>query len=155
MSTSPAAKPLRISDLGLGALKRHEGVRLKAYQDSGGRWTIGVGHLLLPAELPPEPAKLTWTQQQVTDALRRDVATAEAAVNNCGVRLTQLQFDALVSLAYNIGANAFAKSDCAKRLRAGHVFAAADAILNWRMKGVLLGRRQEERAVFLFGTEIA
>jgi lysozyme len=70
------------------------------------------------------------------------------------VPLSQNQFDALVSLAYNIGTNAFKTSTLVKYLNALDFKAAADEFLKWNrgggkvMKG-LVRRRETERALFL------
>ncbi|KQD16250.1 lysozyme [Acinetobacter baumannii] len=68
--------------------------------------------------------------------------------------LTQNQFDALVSLAYNIGSGAFKGSTLLKLLNKGDYKGAADQFLVWNkaggkvMKG-LVRRREAERALFL------
>lgn len=69
--------------------------------------TIGYGHLIKPGE----DFRSGITEQAATELLRDDIATAERAVrDNIMVPLTQNQYDALVSLAYNIGNGAFASS---------------------------------------------
>ena len=69
--------------------------------------TIGYGHLVKPGE----DFRGGITEEQAIELLRADIAIAERAVhNNIHVPLTQNQYDALVSLAYNIGARAFAHS---------------------------------------------
>ena len=91
-----------ISNAGLNIIKQFEGLRLKAYQDSVGVWTIGYGHTknVLPDQI--------ITQEQADGFLREDVASAESDVNLYlgHVGLSQNQFDALVSLVFNVGAGA-------------------------------------------------
>lgn len=73
--------------------------------------TIGYGHLIKPGE----DFKNGITESLATDLLRHDIAVAERAVqNNVVVPLNQNQYDALVLLVYNIGANNFANSTVIK-----------------------------------------
>lgn len=87
--------------------------------------------------------------------LRADLGTAEAAVNRLvTVPLTQNQFDALVSLVFNIGEGNFSKSTLLRRLNAGEREAAAGQFGRWnKSKGVELAgltkRRAAERELFL------
>jgi len=87
--------------------------------------------------------------------MAHDLKKFETAVNNAvTVPLSQNQFDALVSLAYNIGTNAFSKSTLVKKLNANDNRAAADQFDVWvnaggkRMQG-LVNRRAKEKALFL------
>lgn len=69
--------------------------------------TIGYGHLIKPGE----NFRNGITENVATELLHSDIATAERIVkNNISVPLSQNQYDALVSLAYNIGAKNFATS---------------------------------------------
>jgi len=87
--------------------------------------------------------------------LRTDVETSEHYVNNLvKVPLTQSQFDALVSLVFNIGGGAFRKSTLLLRLNDGEDLQAADEFLKWNRAGgkVMAGlvkRRESEREQFL------
>ena len=73
--------------------------------------TIGYGHLIKS----DEDFRNGITENVATELLRSDIATAERAVkNNITVPLSQNQYDALVSLAYNIGARNFATSTVVK-----------------------------------------
>lgn len=73
--------------------------------------TIGYGHLVKPGE----DFSAGLTEQQAIALLRSDIAAAERTVqNNITANLTQNQYDALVSLAYNIGASAFKNSTVVK-----------------------------------------
>lgn len=69
-------------------------------------------------------------------------------------KLTQGQFDALVSFAYNVGSRALSTSTLLKKLNAGDIKGAADEFLRWNKAGgkVMNGltrRREAERALFL------
>ena len=90
---------MKISNKGLELIKRFEGCRLVAYQDSGGVWTIGYGHT------KGVKKGQTITQAQADAFLVEDCGKAEAAVNKYYDRyhFNQNQFDALVSFAFNIG----------------------------------------------------
>lgn len=89
-----------ISKNGLALIKRFEGCRLTAYQDSVGVWTIGYGHTLHVSK------GQTITHEQADAFLRDDCAGAEKAVNRYTdiYRWNQNQFDALVSFTFNCGA---------------------------------------------------
>lgn len=145
---------MKTSAKGRALITQREGLRLVAYQDTARppRWTIGVGHT--SAAGPPTVTKgLTITKQQADDILTRDLATFEAAVLGAvKVPLGPHEFDALVSLAFNIGANAFKQSTVVRKLNAKDRAGAADAFLMWKNAGgkpILLKRRQEERKQFL------
>ena len=101
------------SELGKAEIKRHEGLRLTAYDDGAGNLTIGYGHLIrsdMPNQISRDDAERLFLA---------DLATAEAAVNRLvQVPLTSAQFDALVSLVFNWGAGNFAQSELLRRLNA-------------------------------------
>lgn len=105
---------LTTSRLGLEEIKRHEGLRLTAYDDGAGNLTIGYGHKVV-SDLPTR-----ITREQAEELFLADVATAEAAVNrSVRVPLTSSQFDALVSLVFNWGSGNFSQSELLRRLNAG------------------------------------
>ena len=144
-----------ISPAGLLALAGREGIRTLAYRDSRGIWTIGVGHTA--AAGPPAPAEgMEVTHQSALNLFRADlkqyVAEVNAAIKN---PCTQNQFDAMVSLCFNIGVNGFAGSSVARDLNAGESRTAADAFLLWERPAELRGRRIAERAQFLTPTPTA
>ena len=90
---------MKISDTGLKLIEKFEGLRLKAYQDSVGVWTIGYGHT------KGVKSGDSITQAKAEEYLRSDVSTAESKVNKYldTYGFNQNQFDALVSFAFNIG----------------------------------------------------
>jgi len=91
----------KINKAGLDLVRNFEGLRLKAYPDpgtGGDPWTIGYGHTG-----PDVHPGLVWTQDQSTDALIADLATAEAFVALKAPVCTDNQFAALVSFAFNCG----------------------------------------------------
>ncbi len=148
---------MKVSAAGRKAISAHEGVRLKAYPDPATNaepWTIGVGHT--SAAGPPKVYKgLTITTAECDEILSRDLATFERAVLKLVTApLNQNQFDALVSLAFNIGAGNLGKSTLIRKLNARDYRGAADQFTVWNkaagkvMTG-LVRRRAEERALFL------
>ena len=149
MQTSPA---------GRGAIARREGTVLTAYQDSAGIWTIGTGHTSAAGE-PKVTKGMKITAMYADKILSNDLAAVEKAVNSAvKVPLNQNEFDALVSLCFNIGGTAFRKSTLVRKLNAGDRKGAADQFLVWNKVTVngkkvalrgLTARRQDERYQFL------
>ena len=132
----------------LDFITKEEGARNKAYKDSKGLWTIGVGHLIKADEQNLITA--TLTDEQVEDLLRSDLKwCSEAVETSVKVPLQQHQFDALYSLCFNIGGTAFKNSTVVKRINAGDINGAAAAIEMWNKPDVLINRRKRERALFL------
>ncbi|SPF82136.1 Phage lysin (EC 3.2.1.17)  len=138
----------------VNAIKEHEGLRLKAYLDSVGVWTIGYG------DTGPDVVKgLVITKEQAEERLRKRLVEFEGCVNRAvKVKLTQNQFDALVSLVYNIGPTNFNSSTLLRKLNAGDYAGAADQFLVWnkgRVGGKLVvidglaNRRKAERQLFV------
>ena len=118
---------MNISDKGLDFIKDMEGIERKAYLDTGGVWTVGVGHTG-----PDVYEGLVATDQQINMWLREDVIDAESAVNRLVlVELTQDQFDALVSFVFNIGETAFKKSTLLRKLNENNFPGATKEFLRW------------------------
>lgn len=140
----------KINQAGIELIESFEGLRLKAYTDSVGVWTIGWGHTG-----PDVSPGLEISRDQAEDLLRGDLAKAERGVEEAvGDRATDNQFAACVSLAFNIGVGAFKGSTLAKMVRQGQAAQAADQFLRWNKAGgqVLKGltrRREAERKLFL------
>jgi lysozyme len=138
-----------ISAAGLHLIKSFEGLRLEAYQDSVGVWTIGYGHT--GPEVRPG---LTWTQAQADEALANDVRWAVNAVNKMvTVPLTQGQFDALVSMVFNLGPNALTGSHLLNYLNTKQYVLACAEFPKWIYAGPtpllgLLRRRLAEATMF-------
>lgn len=138
----------KLSKAGLDFLKREEGFRNKAYKDAKGYWTIGVGHLILPDE--KELLTKTLTNAEVNALLKKDVARFEKAVNDSlKVPVSQNQFDALVSLAFNIGEAGFKGSSVLKAVnqkkQPSEIY---NMFLNWTSGGLLTKRRIKEANLF-------
>lgn len=143
---------MQMSAQGRALLMHREGFRTKAYQDTVGVWTIGVGHTSA-AGAPEVTPGLAVTKAEVDEILSRDLRRYEFAVSHAVTALlTQGQFDALVSLCFNIGCEAFRQSTVVKRLNAMNYRGAADAFLMWCKPAEIMGRRRAERAQFLDAT---
>src|SRR5271166_3742756 len=103
-------KAMDISQAGWTALAGREGIRTLAYKDSVGVWTIGVGHTAA-AGLPNPCAGMEISHQAALDLFKLDLRQYVAEVNRAvKVDCTQNQFDAMVSLCFNIGVGGFAGS---------------------------------------------
>lgn len=141
---------MKTSRAGLALIKRFESLRLKAYVCPAGVLTIGYGHA------GDVEAHHEITSHQADVILEHDVERFEESVASLtqGLALTQGQFDALVSFAFNVGVTALANSTLLKKLRAGDVPGAAAQFGRWvNAKGVrlagLVRRREAEAALFL------
>jgi lysozyme len=141
---------MRMSEEGLKLLEGYEGIRLAAYLDTAGVWTIGVGHTG-----PEVHEGMIATVEQVRRWLDEDVKEAENAVNRLvKVALTQEQFDSLASFVFNLGETQFNKSTLLKRLNAGDYVAAGKEFKRWVYSGGkitpgLVKRRNSEARPFL------
>lgn len=132
----------------LDFITKEEGARNKAYKDSKGLWTIGVGHLIKANEQHLITA--TLTDDQVEELLKSDLKwCSEAVESSVKVSLTQKQYDALYSLCFNIGETNFRKSTVVKKINENDLKGAADAIEMWNKPAVLINRRKREKALFL------
>ena len=140
---------MKVSNNGINLVKRFEGLELKAYRDSVGILTIGYGHT------HAVKAGEIITGEQADAFLFEDLQVAELTVNtNVKVKLTQGQFDALVSFVFNLGSGNFVKSTLIKKLNAEDYAGAADEFGKWVNAGGkklpgLVKRRAAEREVFL------
>lgn len=140
---------MKVSNNGINLVKRFEGLELKAYRDSVGILTIGYGHT------HAVKAGDIITGEQADAFLREDLQVAELTVNtNVKVKLTQGQFDALVSFVFNLGSGNFVKSTLIKKLNAGDYAGSADEFGKWVNAGGkklpgLVKRRAAEGEVFL------
>lgn len=136
-------------------LLKEEGRVLTAYKDTGGVWTIGDGHKILPGEgIYPYGSKRTITAAEA-DALRdKDMGLALKVVRDyVVVPLKENQLLALASLAYNIGRSAFATSTLVKLLNNSDFAGAAAQFGRWiydngKVDKVLVARRARETALF-------
>jgi len=139
---------MALSEDGLELIKTYEGLRLKAYQDSVGVWTIGYGHTRTA-----KPG-MTITAEEAEALLRQDLADAEKAVTRLvKVPLSDNQYSALVSFVFNLGSGNFSMSTLLRKINAGDMAGAAKEFKRWNRAGkkVLAGlvkRRDAEAALF-------
>ena len=145
---------MKIGNKGISLIKEFEGLRLRAYDDGVGVWTIGIGTIRYPNGKRVQKGDVI-TEAQAEEYLKHDLNNFEKTINDVvKVPLTQNQYDAIVSLTYNIGAAAFSRSTLLKRLNNKDYKGAADQFLVWNKAGGkvmrgLIRRREAERALFL------
>jgi lysozyme len=145
---------MKINSEGIDFIYKHEGVRLKAYLDIVGKATIGCGMTFYPGGKKVKIGD-TISLSQCDAMFSLVVADFEKAVDTAiKVPINQNQFNALVSLAYNIGTAGFSKSTLVKRINGK---ASADlittAFLMWNKGGgkvlpVLKQRRNDEANLY-------
>ena len=121
---------LAVSAAALVGIATHEGYRSEAYKDTVGVPTIGFGEtagVKMGDKTTPERAlvQLLTSTEKHADAIRQCIK----------VPLYQHEFDAYVSLAYNIGTGAFCKSTLVKKLNQGDYTGACNEIRRWNKAG--------------------
>lgn len=147
---------MRISEKGLNLIKKYEGFSSKPYMCPANVPTIGYGSTYYPNGTKVKLSDDKISEEEATQLLeyiaQKDFGSA--ANKFVIVDLTQNQFDALVSFAYNIGRTAFENSTLLKLLNRGEYEAAAEQFEKWNKSGgrVLNGltkRRFDEQKLFL------
>jgi len=139
----------KYSDAGLALTKGFEGLRLSAYQDTAGVWTVGYGHTG-PAIL----AGMTISEADAEALLRADLADAVACVNRAvSGAMTQNQFDAMVDFCFNAGRGNFLQSTLLRKVNLGDFGGAAIQFGLWVRAGGevvpgLVRRRRAEAELF-------
>lgn len=146
---------MEISENGINFIKQYEGFRSDPYLDSAGIPTIGYGTICyldgtrVTMDDPP------INEMQAQGYLQNNINGKCAVLNNIiTVDLNQNQYDALCSLAYNIGINAFKNSTLLKDLNNSDYQGAYAQFLVWDKAGGqvnqgLLNRRKAEQALFI------
>lgn len=143
----------RVSNSGINLICGFEGLKLKAYDDGVGVWTIGFGTTIYPNGIKVKKGD-TCTEAQAKAYMAHDLKKFESAVNSAvTVPINQNQFDALVSLSYNIGTGAFKKSTLLKKLNEEDYKGASAQFAVWNKGGGrvmqgLVNRRAVERKLF-------
>ena len=143
-----------MSQKGIEHLKLSEGLRLKAYQDTGKVWTIGYGHTSAAGGMKVHEG-LTITNAQAEQLLKDDLArmTYPVIKRLVKVDLTQGQFDALCSFIYNLGEGQVSTSTLIELLNAKDYKGASGQFGRWvydngkKFDG-LVTRREGERKLF-------
>lgn len=146
---------MKTSKRAIEFIKGHEGLRLQAYRCPSGIWTIGWGHT--SDDRFPVKNGMKISKKTAEEMLRHDIEEAEAAIDRVvRVPLNGNQYGALVSLVFNIGAGAFARSTLVKRLNKGQKNLSREFAM-WNKGTVggkkktlpgLVRRRAEEAALF-------
>jgi lysozyme len=138
---------MEYSHNGLALTEASEGLRLKAYQDTGGVWTIGYGHTrgVTPNQV--------ITQEQAEALLSLDIKYAVSVINEHGGVCSQNEFDALVDFVFNVGPVQFLTSHLLKYHLAGDKEKAAAEFPKWKfdnghVEPGLVIRRQKEQALY-------
>lgn len=147
-----AVATLALSAAGFVGIISHEGWSERAVPPVPGDVpTYGFGTTTRPDGSPVRLGETITPPQAVVRALQ-DVQTFDAALKRCvRVPLHQHEYDAYLSLAYNIGAKAFCGSTLVRRLNAGHYAEACGQILRWDkfqgqpLRGLTLRREREYR----------
>ena len=145
-------QPESTGDKGVQLICQFEGLKLERYRDAVGLRTIGYGHLILKEEMEK---LIKITTGEAKNILRKDLKRTETGVKKLlTLSVTQNQFDALVSFAFNLGLGNLKKSTLLKKVNAGDKEAAALQFKCWNKAGgrVLAGltrRRDAEMRLFL------
>lgn len=162
-----------VSDYGRSFIKKYEGLRTKSYLDVGGRATIGYGHLVTSGDIESGYFNVIQemddngvthkyyliTQRQADHLFDDDIELVRINLNrliqDAGITdVSQGQFDALASFAFNLGIGRLAESTLWKKFKAGQYQDAANEFLKWvyvnkkKVKG-LETRRKAECELFL------
>lgn len=151
---------MTVSAAGLIGIVGYEGYSATAYKDTGGILTVGFGHTGSEVK-----ASTRMTVSEAMKTLGKDVGHTEKVLQAClgdDIKLTQSEWDAYISLAYNVGAKAVCKSSIKWKLQTGRYQAACAAILSFdkvRVNGKLVknkgltNRREDEYRICTRGQE--
>jgi lysozyme len=127
--------------------EQSEGCRLKAYQDTGGVWTIGYGHT---GGVKPNQV---ITQEVAEVLLEHDMNYAANFVNQHCLPCTQGQFDALTDFVFNVGPSQFLSSHLCSFHKEGEYDKAAAEFPKWKydngkVEPGLVARRAKEKELY-------
>ena len=130
-----------ITDKGLSIIKSSEKLILTTYICPAGYPTIGYGHVVKNSEAGSFVDGIT--EEQADELLRIDVVAAQRAVLRLiNVRLSDGQFDALVSFTFNLGAGALQRSTLRRKINYGEEDCVPTEFLKWVWAG---GRKLKGR----------
>lgn len=141
------------SQKGLAFIEKEEGMVLRPYLDSVKKPTIGIGSTYWEDGSPVKMSDKPITKERAYELFKVTLRRYEAQVNKSITRaINQNQFDALVSLCYNIGTNGFAGSTVAKKVNANpcdpDIRQWFEAWRNAGGKPILLSRRKREATLY-------
>lgn len=144
---------MKVSSKGLELIKEFEGFSSVAYLCSAKKATIGYGNTFWEDGTPVKIGDQI-SKERAETLLKHVVDNFSVAVEvDIKIEVTQNQFDALVSLAYNIGLGAFKNSTLLRQLNRGNFVGASQEFLRWNKSNgkPLLGltrRREREKLLF-------
>jgi RHS repeat-associated protein len=145
---------MNVSQAGANFIANYEQFSARSYADQGGKMTIGYGHLIKPGENFSQP----MSQADALTLFRADLSIFVDAVNDgLTVSVTQAQFDALVSFAFNVGPTGFKNSSLLASINRGASQATIEANLkawknvNGRVSNGLVNRRADEWELYSEG----
>ena len=156
---------MQLSKKGSDFIKSYERFMSNPYRDAVGVWTIGFGSTYYEdrrkvsgSDKPISEVRASELKQNIINMDFAPAVNLLFADEIANGQINQNQFDALLSLAYNIGTRGLAGSSVYKNIKRGNYKAAADSFLAWnkgRVNGKLVElrgltrRRNDERAMFL------
>jgi len=147
---------MKISNAGLQIIKDFEGFSSTPYKDSGGVCTIGYGTTFYPTGRKVECTDVPINESVASDLMRNMIDELYGKKVNEAIGdtpTTQEQFDAMVSLAYNIGTEAFKNSTLLKHHLKQEYELASNEFVRWNKAGGktingLTRRREEEQKLY-------
>jgi lysozyme len=119
---------MNISEAGIALIREYEKLRLVAYKPTPNDvWTCGWG------STSGVTKDTVWTEEEAEAHFRKDIANVERCVARDiqGIEITQGQYDAIISLVFNIGCGAFHTSTLLVNLLDGDIEAAAKQFRRW------------------------
>lgn len=141
---------MKLSREGAMELVGHEAIVLTWYKDSVGVPSIGVGHTKSAGPPDPETFRGELTLDEAMILFEKDVAKYVDDVNSVlKVRVSQTQFDALVSFHYNTGK--IKSASLVRKINEGDLEGAANGFMAWIKPPEIIGRRTKEHDLFAFG----
>lgn len=141
---------MKTSQRGIEDLVLSEGVVTKAYRDSVGVWTIGVGHAATSGRPPVPKAGMTITRQRAFEILADDLSELyERDVNRMLGTVPQHVFDGAVSFHFNTGA--IKRASWVGKYKAGDMAGARKAFMSWNKPPEIIGRRKREAELIFEG----
>ena len=153
-----------LSTRGAAFIAHFEGFEPKLYNDPAGHCTIGCGHLVHHGPIDgseEEEFRRGITRERALEILQRDAGSAADEISrSVKVDLTQAQFDALISFAFNVGNGAFRDSTLLKLLNDRDYSSVPAQLKRWtkadgRTLPGLVTRREAEGALFSSGTYVS
>lgn len=137
---------MKLDDNGFKALHDREGLKLKPYKDTRGIWTVGMGNTYYLDGTPVKGTDMTLSimhAEKLANLTAMDFA--KFVDSKLKKQVNQNQFNALVSICYNIGKTGFANSTLLRYVNIDpNQIIVADGFAMWRKNTELYGRRASE-----------